>query len=271
MLKESLPLGGGVPPLVYIQKLLIADWKQTDGPLRLAGDLPLSAFAEADFFNNLRVFLAALDANGGTPTTATGNLNREFVGLMFERLKLDRPYRNSIRTVCKVVNELDLWPLHLVRVIGECAGLVARRRKRFQLTKLGRSLLPDSQAGPLFRNVFIAYFRRFDLRYDCRMRDVPGIQQTISVVLWRLDELVEKNFPVRGLAVQVLLPGVMNQLRRAMTSEYDREDQIFAGYVLNPLRRLGLLETKGRGEWPCVEVEDVIRTTPLWRKFIQFT
>ncbi len=103
------------------------------------------------------------------------------------------------------------------------------------------------------------------------MRDVPGIQQTISVVLWRLDELVEKNFPVRGLAVQVLLPGVMNQLRRAMTSEYDREDQIFAGYVLNPLRRLGLLETKGRGEWPCVEVEDVIRTTPLWRKFIQFT
>jgi len=63
--------------------------------------------------------------------------------------------------------------------------------------------------------LFLAYFRRFDLHYDFHLRDVPGIQQTIAVIFWRLDTVARDWKPVRGLTPEILLPGVLNQLRRS--------------------------------------------------------
>ena len=228
----------------FWRSLLLADWERPDGTLRLNPEVLLSDLAEADFFINARLFLTALDEQDGAPTTATGNLSRVFVGAMFGRIKLAQPSRDSIRSVCKVINEHDFWPLHLVRIICECAGLVARRKKRIRITRVGRSFLPDDQAGALFRALFLAYFRRFDLRYDFHLRDVPGIQQTIAVILWRLDTVARDWKPVRGLAPEILLPGVLNQLREAMVSQYDKEEWILAGYVLDPLLDLGLIEER---------------------------
>ena len=51
----------------------------------------------------------------GTPSTATGNLNRVCVGQRLDRLELTPLYRDSLRRTCKVINQLDLWSLHLVR------------------------------------------------------------------------------------------------------------------------------------------------------------
>jgi hypothetical protein len=254
----------------FVRRLLVANWEQPDGLLRLSADLKRSDLAGADFLLNTRVFLSALAQEDGAPATATGNLNRAFVSKMFDRLELPDPYRNSIRHVCKVINEVDLWPLHLVRVICECAGLVVRRHKHFQLSKVGRALLPDNQAGALFRKVFLAYFRRFDLHYDFHLRDVPGIQQTMAVILWRLDVVARDWMPVRGLAREILLPGVFLQLHQAMTYPHDTEEWILAGYILDPLFDLGLIERKTRGQWPSVTETDVIRVTALWRQFIQF-
>ena len=127
------------------------------------------------FFVNARIFLKALADEGGAEATATGNLNRAFVGRMFERMELPPIYRETTRHVCKVINELDLRTLHITRIVCDCAGLVKRRKKRFALTPLGRRLLPDEQAGALFRALFIAHFRTFDLSYDFQLRDVPGI------------------------------------------------------------------------------------------------
>src|SRR6266513_3927816 len=79
------------------------------------------------------IFLAALAEKDGAPATATGNLTRIFVSQMFDHLKLTQLPRDSIRRFCKVVNEQDVRALHLVRVISECAKLVARRKKRFHL------------------------------------------------------------------------------------------------------------------------------------------
>jgi len=219
---------------------------------------------------NARLFLAALAEQDGAPTTATGNLSRVFAGVMLDRLRLARPYRDSVRSVCKVINEQDVWPLHLVRVVCECAGLVARRKKRMRLTRAGQALLPDGQAGALFRTLFLAYFRRFDLHYDFNLRDVRGIQETMAVILWRLDTVAGDWKPVRGLAPEILLPGVLNQLHQAMVSQHDREEWILAGYVLDPLLDLGLIERKQSSEWPNMTEKDVIRVSALWRKFIRF-
>jgi hypothetical protein len=250
--------------------LLRADWESAAGPMRFSPSLTLSDLADAAFFQNTRLFLAALAAEHGTPTTATGNLTRAFVGSLFDRLILSKISRESIRHVCKVVNEQDLWPLHLARVVAECAGLVARRNKRFQLTKAGRELLPDDQAGALYRRLFLAYFRRFNLQYSFNLRDVPLIQGSMAVILWRLDSVARDWTPVSGLDRQILLRQVYEQLHAAMVSPYDKEEWILDGYVFRPLLDLGLIERKSPSEWPGVTEKDEIRTSALWRKFIHF-
>jgi hypothetical protein len=99
---------------------------------------------------------------------------------------------------------------------------------------------------------------------------VPGIQETMAVVLWRLDTVARDWVSVRGLAPQLLLPGVLAQLHQAMTSTYDTEEWILAGYVLKPLSDLGLLERRKASKWPGITEKDTIRVTALWRKFISF-
>jgi hypothetical protein len=256
----------------FVRRLLEADWESTTGPMRFSASLTLSDLADAAFLHNTRVLMAGLAAEQGTPATATatGNLTRAFVGKLFDRLTLSAHSRESIRAVCKVVNELDVWPLHLARVVAECAGLLARRNKRFQLTKAGRELLLDEQAGALYRRLFLAYFRRFNLQYDFHLRDAPFIQQSFAAILWRLDTVARDWTPVRGLARHILLRAVFEQLHAAMKSPYDKEEWILDGYVLRPLFDLGLIERKPPSEWPSVTENDQIRTSALWRKFITF-
>jgi hypothetical protein len=155
--------------------------------------------------------------------------------------------------------------------VSEIAGLVTRRSKIFKLTREGAALLAEDRAGDLYCRLFIAYFRKFDLHYDFRLRDVPGIQQSMAAILWRLDEVLRDWCPVQGLAPQVLLPRVLQQLHEAMLSPYDKEEWIFSGYVLEPLRRFGLIERRPKSDWPAITEEDWVRITPLWKKFISFT
>jgi hypothetical protein len=254
----------------FLGSLLQADWESDTGPMGFSSSLALPDLADAPFLHNTRVFLAALAAEQGTPATAAGNLNRAFVGRLLDRLTLSPHLRDSIRSVCKVINEQDLWPLHLARVVAELAGFVVRRNKRFQLTRAGRELLPDNQAGALYRRLFLAYFRRFDLHYDFRLRAVPRIQASMAVILWRLDSVAHDWRKAHGLARQILLPQAFDQLHAAMVSSYDKEEWILGGYVLEPLLDLGLLERKPPSEWRIVTEHDEIRTSALWRKFIRF-
>jgi hypothetical protein len=256
----------------FVLELSKADWNDAAGPMRLRGDLGIEELAGSPYLVNARVFVKALADEGGTDATATGNLNRAFVGRMFEQVELSETFRRTTQRVCKVINELDLWQLHITRIVCECAGLVKRRQKRFALTPLGRRLLPDAQAGTLYQTLFVAHFRTFNLSYDFHLRDVPGIQQTMAVVLWRIDRVARDWVPVHGLAPKILLPNVLKQLRAAMTYPLDAEEWILAGYALDPLLELGLIEKEGGcDEWPGCAENDRIRVTALWRRFISFT
>ena len=210
---EFAPEPGGREPLAaFLQSLRWADWESTTGPIRLSADLTLADLAEAAFFHNTRLLLATLAAEEGTAATATGSLNRVFVRELFDQLTLPEPFRFLTQRGCKVINERDVWPLHLVRVVSQCAGFVGLRKQRFHITRAGRALLPEGQAGALFRRLFLAYFRKFNLHYDFCLRDVPGIQSTMAAILWRLDTVVRDWTPVRGLAPQILLPAIIRQL-----------------------------------------------------------
>ena len=269
MIQFAAESGGPESFDAFLCDLLVANWTSPEGPFRLSANLSLADLAEAEFFLNARLFLTTLVEEDGAATTATGNLNRLFVGRMFERLKLPSVSRESIRRNCKVLNEHDLWVLHQARLVSECARLVARRKKRFHVTKAGRTLLPDDQAGALYHALFIAYFRRFNLSYR-QLREVPGIQATVAAIFWRLDTVARNWTPVCELAWRILLPGVLHEMHEAMTYPYDTEEWILISYLLNPLLEFGLLETKKEGEWPNVTEKDDIRVAALWKKFIYF-
>ncbi len=254
----------------FLDDLRYADWQNPIGPIRFSRSLNLGELQRAPFFVNTRIFLRALSEDGGADLTATGNLNRAFVTKLFDRLTLPKSYREMMRNVCKVLNELDVWDLHLVRVVSEIAGLVQRRKKRVQLTKRGRELLADEHAGTLYRELFFAYFLKFDWHYDFHLREAKWIQTTMAATLWRLDSVIENWRSVRGLASQVLLPRVYDDLRAAMINPHDTEEWIFSGYALAPLSKFGLIEKDKGDDWVSVSDDEKFRLTPLWKRFIAF-
>lgn len=255
----------------YCRILCEANWQDPNGPLRLNQTMASADLRNAEFYQKTKQFLLAVQEQQGAPVTATGNLSRVFVKLMFDRLPLSPLLRETMLRYNKVINEQDLWALHLSRVVSECGGLVKLRAKRFKLTREGKRLSAEDCAGELYHKLFISYFRKFDLRYGFRLRDVPGIQQSMAVILWRLDEVAHDWRAVKHLAPHILLPRVLKQLHEVMTSPYDKEEWILSGYVLEPLHDFGLIECKKpKGAWKISE-DDSIRITPLWNQFISFS
>jgi hypothetical protein len=157
----------------------------------------------------------------------------------------------------------------VVRLLAEYGKLVARRNKRFTVTKLGRELLAAERAGELFRRLFLTYFRTLDLSYLIHVREQPAIQATQAITLWRLGQVARSGRPAKGIAAQILPPRVLAQIAYEQQSEYDTPDFFVAAYVLEPLRDFGLLERQRESEWRLGE-KDTVRVTPLFRWFVGF-
>lgn len=270
MIMPATPSDPHAALIRYMFKLLAANWDDPAGPLRLSDNLALAELAHAPFFLNARCLLRELDATGGTPATAAGNLNRVFARRMFDLFIMPPAHRETIQRVCKVINEQDVPGLHLSRVVCECGKLITRRQKRFTVSRRARELLPDEQAGALYRRLFIAHFHQFNLSYRFPLRDVPDLQNTFAVILWRLSHVARDWIAVDSLAKQVLIPPVYGQLRAACTFPYDTEAWILSGYVLEPLLDFGLIEKQKQTEWPDISDQNHIRLTALFDRFICF-
>lgn len=270
MVSDLSESDGPAARYLFLGGLLLADWEQPESPLRLRTDLTFAEVEHASQFQNARILLRMLAEGGGAPATAAGNLNREFAGRMLEAMVMPGISRESTRRFNKVINEADVRDLQLLREVCQFGGLIARRKKHFRVTARGRELLADEEAGSLYRHLFLTFFRKMDLRSLFPFRDVPGIQTTLGVILWRLDSIGQTWTPVRSLAEMVLLPPVLDELRATMVSEFETEEWILAGYVLEPLLDFGLIEREKGSQWPGVGEKDVIRLTPLWRRFLQF-
>ena len=82
--------------------------------------------------------------------TARGNLNRKSVKLMFDRLTISEDYKKEILKYNKVINEEDVFVLHMPRVVCQSAGLIHKRKSKFLVPKKRHSLLSDEKAGELY-------------------------------------------------------------------------------------------------------------------------
>lgn len=254
----------------FLDALRIQNWSGSAGPMRLSHKLAADDFSAASLPANIRVLMEQLVADGGTPATVAGNLNRAFVESVFEKLRMSKCWRESIRAVSKVLNETDVFDLHRARCVAQTAGFLTLRKKRFQATKKGSSLLAADQAGEFYRAIFLAYLQKFNLGYEMRFREVPELQDTLPAILWRIDAVLRDWTPVLGLAPRLLLPVPLQRLREAVTP-YISEENYLRSYVFHPLDRMGLLQNDDREENPFeFDEKSRIKTTPLWRKFLWF-
>ena len=253
----------------HLKSLYDTDWEDPRGAIRFSADVGLDELARADIFHNTRILLNALLEAGGTEATATGNLTRAFVSSVCDRLRLAPTSLQIRRSYRKAINEQDIWPLHKARLLAEYGRLVARRKRRFAVTKRGRELMADERAGELFRRLFLTYFRTLDLCYLVRVREIPEIQATLAITLWRLEQVAENWRAVKGLAAQILPPRVMTKMVSEQRGDFDTPDFFVSAYVLRPLHEFGMLERQCENKWRLGE-EDTVRVTPLFRRLIRF-
>ncbi len=250
--------------------LMAADWENNAGAIRFRQDIPLAELSGARLFTNARMFLSATENLGGVAATQTGNLQRAVVAEMVRILEWPNAYMEEIRSCFKVANELDAWPLHVIRIICEHAGLLHRRRARFSVAKNGRGLLADEKAGELYRRLFIGCFRHTNLDYFCRfVEDFDDIQRTFAIILWRLADFAADWVSAEKLIPRILLPAVMNDIEdRCITR--DNISYIVTCHVYMPLHWFGLIEHDSGDTEHVFWKKCRIRKSPLFDRFIKF-
>lgn len=258
---------GGLSPL-QVQRLLSSDWAAPGGALSLDEGLPLETLAGARTLLNAREFLRALRDAGGTRATAAGNLNRKFVAAMVEEMTWPAGFSEGLYEYNKVVNEEDAFPLHVVRLLLDLAGLIKRRKGAFSVTRRGEKLLDETRAGELFARLFRVQFRKMNLGYLDRAPEVPGFQQTVAYSFYHFGRAGVAWSKPAALAPAVILPAVQEQIPRAEYVDYG--GLILETRLLRPLERFGLVESREvPGRLPRFPGHEY-RKTPLYDRFLLF-
>ena len=255
---------GGLSP-EQVQRLLHRDWSDPAAAIALTRDLSLDELAGSDLLFNARVLLEHAAETGALGATQTGNLQVAVVRALLDRLRIDPDHYIHRRALARIV-EKDVWELHELRVLATLAGLLRRRKNRFELTRLGRDLLAAPRAGELFARLFETCFRRFNLAYGTRL-DWPELQYQAAFTLYRLSLLDHEWRPPDQLLHGYVLP---HAIERAPDMElYDLAPTALANLMLDPLHAFGLLER--RRAKPRPNRDYLYRPAPLLAKFLRFS
>jgi hypothetical protein len=232
-------LGGLAPNQAH---LLLSDAWDGTGPLRIAEDLALSDFAEAKALAvvNGQRLLAWLAERGPLALTPAGYLPRRVVAELIERLEWAPGFIPDLREYSRVINELDVHPMHVNRVVLGLAKLLYRRKGRLGVTPLGRRLSDPERGGALAALMFRTHFRVFDLRYGTRGFGGEEFQVLLPLTLWRIARLEAGWHSTQQLSLAVSPP----DLARRWGEEVPVPLAVMMrGRIFNALCDYGLLET----------------------------
>jgi hypothetical protein len=258
----------GLSPL-QVRRLLDADWEDENGPLRLNKSLAIAEVVDAPLLRNARLLANQCESEGGTKLTKAGNLNRKTVAALIPRMDLgeDRLLQFQMERQT-VLNEQDVWPLHLARVIAGLAGLLRKYKGRLVPTKRGLMLVEDDKQPELYHRLFLTTFRKFNLAYNSRVGH-PDIQSTMAYSLYVLGHLPYEVWQSdEGNLFDIILPAVRERMIEFLDPEHVQiiMKASVNNWILNPLSWFGLVETK---EGKFFQIES-FRNTPLMIKFISF-
>lgn len=254
---------GGLSPQ-QAASLFSGDW-ETSGALRLPS-LPAVDVADAPILKDARVVLETL-AEQPLSATATGNLNRAAVRLLLDRGATQDPWLDDLRAKNRAINELEAFPLHLVRITCELGHLLRRARGAFRITRRGRELVAGDRAGELFRTLFITYHRDLNHEYVSRGWPNPALQQTVAFCFHQLGRLARDWVTPEAIAADAVLPAAHP---RQDPGGFDELAIQFSARVVHPLVRFGLLERRPLPGRASELGDHEIRKTPVFDRFLRF-
>lgn len=169
----------------------------------------------------------------------------------------------------KVINEDDLFPLHITHVLLDLAGLIKRRKGVISLTRRGQEFQGDVRVAELFVLLFRTHFRQFNLAYLDRSVPVPGFQRTIGYALYQFGRIGAEWRMAEALTESLILPAVRAEI--PPDPHFDRTANILGNRLLRPLEGFGLAEMREQprapGEWGR---DQLYRKTPLFDRFLSF-
>jgi len=166
---------------------LVDDRLDGVGPCRVLEDLAFPALAGTTILPNARLFMMALNGSGAKLTTR-GNLNREFVELLLDRLQWHGCDASEIRSVCKVVNERDFAPAMYLHAVFRLAGLARSEKGILKLTNISQKLLPEEDAGRLQALLFRTTFAKYNLAYLDHFEMPEVFAPQISLILYLIGQ-----------------------------------------------------------------------------------
>ncbi len=260
---------GGLSP-VQVRRLLLSEWRDERGAIFLNTALSTADLESAMIFAHARTFLAAVHQSNGVKATSKGNLNRKFVEEMVNAMDWPAGFVDDLWKYNKVLNELDVGPVHVLRLVLTMAGLLRRTKGIFKTTNRGKELLKEERAGELYGLLFSTYFRKLNLSYMSFGPEAPAVQHTIAFSLYMLSKHADDWIKLETLAPFLLLPAARGQLYQPGRSDTGIYFNSLVCYrVIQPLESFGLLELREFGK-PGIPQNFEVRKTGLFDKFIRF-
>ena len=232
--------------------------------LTLNEQLSVDDLAGAQLLQNARCVLRAINEVGVVKATATGAFNRKFALQMLEEFDLPERVRKDVYRYNKVINQLDVPDLELIRLILPTAGLLLYRKGEFHLTRLARKLLADSVIGSLYDLLFRTVYQKISLDSLSGLPDAPHIQNTIGFFLYQTGQYADGWIEISELAPKVFLPVVLHSL--PLLSWTDPGTQ-YVYCTLRTLRDFGLVEFDDDKQ---LKAPERVRITAIFDRFIQF-
>jgi hypothetical protein len=235
--------------------------------IRLGSNLDETSAAAMPLLATLSLMLTRAQASGGLTLTATHALSRADTRGLFDALVWPDYDKDEVLAVNKVLNEGDVMPVEVTRLVAQAAKLLRRRERKLLATRRGQEFTSESGAVEAFRRLFALIFWRVDLGSLDRVPVERWPQDHVGLVLWCLSAAARD-----WSSVGDLLPVCTVLDAAAEESAPDHLAFAFESRILRPLTWFGLLETRRVGEpgtfaWRYVRE---YRTAPLFDRALAF-
>lgn len=238
----ELPIWAMLTPPSLDALLLVRD-QNMPRAIILAPDIDSFSVADAPLLATTRLMIHRAKAIDGLTLTATGALSRADVRAIFDAMSWPGFEKTNALAMNKVLNEADVMPVELTRLIAQTAKLLRKRGKRLLATKFGSGLAEPEAAAELFAKLFETIFWQTNLSYFDRVPLEAWPQNHVGIVLWCLSVAEEDWFLPEDLmrSCTVWEPALVE-------GHADFPAYAFESRVLRPLSWFGLLEMRMIGD-----------------------
>ena len=264
--RTQAELGGLSPTAVH--ELVTADWQSAESAIRLDASAAPGELERSRTLHDARLLLGMLAERGAVKATPKGNLPRAFVGEFRERTRRRTDEREVPPAEVRLLNEEDLWPLHVPRLLLELGGLIKRRKGVFSRTRRGERLTVGGREGELLATLIRTHFRVLDLEYLDGAGPAPDFQRAIGYTLYQFGRVGGEWRTPGELTDVLMLPGIRDVLR--VSPHFDVPTLILETRFLRPLEGFGLAEERSSPHEPGEPIgRSAYRKSPLFDRVVR--